>query len=157
MRFGAEPDWDKFIFGGNFDYRLPQGWLLRGRADAQIAGEPLIPGEQFGLGGALSVRGYDEREISRDRGLFASLELWTRPLILDARGIAFFDLGLGENEDEPVPELDKVFELSSLGVGLRWFVKNNLSVNADFAVALHDAVDTSARDTKVHFNVLLRF
>ena len=40
----------------------------------------LISGEQFGLGGAHSIRGFEERELSADKGIQASLEIYALPL-----------------------------------------------------------------------------
>jgi hemolysin activation/secretion protein len=36
-----------------------------------------VPGELFGVGGAQSVRGYEERELAGDSGLQASFEFTT--------------------------------------------------------------------------------
>ena len=40
-------------------------------------GDALVAGEQFGIGGQDSVRGFDERELIDDRGNRANLELQT--------------------------------------------------------------------------------
>ena len=53
--------------------------VLSARLDGQWSDEPLIPGEQFGIGGARSVRGYEEREASGDSGFFVSAELISKP------------------------------------------------------------------------------
>lgn len=70
-------------------------WVLRGnwqsthqiserqsvgvRASAQQTPHALVSAEQFGIGGAGTVRGYQERELVGDQGLSASLE-WTSNL-----------------------------------------------------------------------------
>ncbi|HRK39223.1 MAG TPA: ShlB/FhaC/HecB family hemolysin secretion/activation protein [Burkholderiaceae bacterium] len=70
-------------------------WVLRGnwqsshsiseqssigvRASAQQTPHALVSAEQFGIGGAATVRGYLERELVGDQGLAASLE-WTTNL-----------------------------------------------------------------------------
>ncbi len=50
-----------------------------GKFEGQWTDEPLIPNEQFITGGADSVRGYREAEVSGDRGARASLELRAYP------------------------------------------------------------------------------
>jgi len=42
----------------------------------------LISGEQFGIGGATSVRGTGERPLAADSGLFSTLEISTAELLL---------------------------------------------------------------------------
>ena len=43
-------------------------WVLSVHADGQVASEPLIANEQFGVGGVASVRGYHEGEVFGDDG-----------------------------------------------------------------------------------------
>ncbi len=47
---------------------LPAGFSLRADLNGQETNDLLISGEQFGIGGMDSVRGYGEREILNDRG-----------------------------------------------------------------------------------------
>lgn len=57
---------------------------LQWRASAQHSDDALVSAEQFGLGGASSVRGYTERAMAGDRGASASLELAVRAAALSA-------------------------------------------------------------------------
>lgn len=45
------------------------------RSQGQIASRNLLSSEQLGLGGLYTVRGYDERILNTDNGLFLSGEL----------------------------------------------------------------------------------
>lgn len=155
-RFGADPDWGALRFGGGGDASLPANWRLSGRIDGQYAGEPLIPGEQFGIGGAYSVRGYEEREETGDSGGFASAEIWAPPLPLDVRLLGFVDYGY-VNNDQPLPGERTNADLLSAGFGLRWTWRSNVSLNVDFAHAFSNAFVTEAGDNKIHFNLLLRY
>ena len=56
-RAGAAADWDAWRAGVSLQQPLAGGWIAAFRAEGQYADEPLIPGEQFGLGGARTVRG----------------------------------------------------------------------------------------------------
>ena len=78
-RFRARTNWDAFRFNAQASYFLPRNWMLRAITDGQWAGEPVIAGEQFGLGGWRSVRGLNERVATGDNGLRFSAEVWTPP------------------------------------------------------------------------------
>lgn len=51
-----------------------EGWTLLFRAEGQLASGALLPSEQLGLGGARTVRGYQEREYLADRGWWVAAE-----------------------------------------------------------------------------------
>ncbi len=58
-RSGATQTWDLVRFSTVGSYSLPKGWLLTGTLSGQYTDEPLISGEQFGVGGVNSVRGFE--------------------------------------------------------------------------------------------------
>jgi len=160
-RYQASADWWAMRLAAVLDYSLPKGWLARARFDGQYADQALIAGEQFGIGGERSVRGFDERIVSGDAGFSASLEAWTPPLKYDIRLLVFGDLGVVENQD-PLPGEIRSVTLSSTGVGLRWYWKDQLSLQADFGYILQgidkDLVDGAASgDTKLHFSLVYRY
>jgi len=160
---GADHIWDVTRFGAHADYQLEQGWLLRWRGDGQLTDEPLISGEQFGLGGAKSVRGYEERAVSGDVGVFSSIEAWTPPLVYNIRAIGFFDTGHLRNKNV-LAGAQKSDTLSSFGLGLRWFYKANFSAELDLARILtnvgideNGATIDKRGDYKAHFNLFFRY
>jgi hemolysin activation/secretion protein len=160
-RAGADPHWDAFRFGADLDYTLPKNWQLRSRFAGQVTNEPLISGEQFGLGGARSVRGFDEREISGDNGYQFNFEVWTPPIVQNVRLLAFFDTGR-RNLEDPHPGQVAGESISSIGLGLRWYWKSYLSISLDAAHVLNGINDdvndvTETGDDKVHFTVFARF
>lgn len=61
------------------DFVVYTNWILSARLNGQWASEPLISNEQFGGGGANSVRGYHEGEVFGDSGWRVSLEQQTPP------------------------------------------------------------------------------
>ena len=155
-RFRAQQAWDAVRFGGNFEYALPARWRLQGRLDGQVSNEPLISGEQFGIGGAHSVHGYREREVSGDSGLTASLELWSRPLVGGLSAIGFADVGYRKVR-VALPGENRTEALAGAGGGVHWRWRRNLSLRVDVARVLRDAVVSQAGDTKLHFSLFVRY
>ena len=101
-----------------------QPWGVRAiaRVDAQLASDTLPSLERFPLGGHLSVRGYRENQIVRDRGVVTSLELrvpvWPFEGRVGAFQLApFADYGHATNRRNPTPSPK---DLASVGIGLLW-------------------------------------
>ncbi len=119
-------------------------WLgAYGRVEGQFSGEPLIPNEQFSLGGAESVRGYRESELFGDRGWRATVELRGHPLGREPAGsrrslylLVGGDAGEVEIVDPQGPQLRRK-SIYSATVGLRW-QRQGLRLGADLARALTD-------------------
>ncbi len=154
-RFGAAEDWSAFRYGGSVNHTFAERWLARAVLDAQASSEPLIPGEQFGVGGANSVRGYEEREVAGDSGYRLSAELWFPPFA-GVRTLVFADSGRVEIEDAQPGEPSST-SLSSFGAGLRWSYRNWLSVTLDLASVQDDGTQTESGDSKGHFAVTARY
>lgn len=91
------------------------------RADWQMAMDPLLPMEQFVVGGVYTVRGYRENQFVRDNGLVSSLEGRIPIFRSDSAkheilAMAFSDYGRSWNHGEE----DKAVDIYSVGLGLRW-------------------------------------
>lgn len=139
------------------------------RAAMQFSGDALIPGEQFGLGGAQNVRGYAEREVSGDRGLQATLEYLSPALsqLLAAaepspaaspwqlRGVLFAEGGWVQNRlDLACAPGRTICRLSSLGAGLR-LSRKDLQARLDWGHALRAGSTTRRGDNRLHFAISL--
>jgi len=167
VRPGAERHYTLLRLAANWDSgALP--WLGEGSVaallSAQASASALVPGEQFGLGGAQSVRGYDERELSGDRGAQLSVELASANLLdrlwgapAQARLLLLADAGEVRNvRGEECAEGRSRCRLGALGVGLR-LARGGFSARLDVARA-HLATDTTARgDVRAHASFLLGF
>ena len=70
-------DWNVVHLGSNYLASMESGWLWNVRGQMQYSGTALISGEQFGLGGAASVRDTGERILSGDSGASMKLERTT--------------------------------------------------------------------------------
>ena len=117
---------------------LPGNWQLRAGVNGQYTRDMLIAGEQFGLGGADSVRGFEERALSDDRGWRGTLELYTPDFGgstgiagARARGLVFYDVG-GLRRIRPAPGDALTQSVSSAGIGLRLTRGSSLSFRMDW-------------------------
>ena len=163
VRTDAAADYWIFRYGVNTIVKLPSDWMLRVGGTGQYTADRLIPGEQFGLGGSTSVRGYDEREESWDAGFSGSTELYSPDIAgylkLPAgqlRLLAFFDGGTGYNLRPQSGELDGN-TLTSVGTGLRYTIGETLSFSLDWGHALDDSIKTRTGNNAVHFKAQYNF
>ncbi|HEX5091079.1 MAG TPA: ShlB/FhaC/HecB family hemolysin secretion/activation protein [Burkholderiales bacterium] len=138
---GNCPDPWYVLWRGTFSHlrALPGNWQFRFEASGQGTQDMLVAGEQFGIGGANSVRGFQERAVADDRGWQGTLELYTpefgRALELGAarlRALAFYDWG-AVRRNMPAPGDVAAQGIASAGIGLR--LNRGNSVNARFDLA----------------------
>jgi hemolysin activation/secretion protein len=128
-------------------------WQLRLLANGQLTGDALVPGEQFGAGGSSSVRGFDERALSTDSGVFTNVELYT-PTWCGAgqwqcRLLGFVDAAYGARRHALPGEVDST-SISSAGFGLRFAAGSYASVQIDVGHVLHEGALTGSSKNKVH-------
>jgi hemolysin activation/secretion protein len=147
--------------------RLPKSFTLVASAAGQIATGNLLASEQFSLGGATTVRGYEEGILNGDRGWLASVELYSPPiLILNRIGIrtnddelkflAFCDLG-GASNVHLLPDEDSYVGIAGVGVGVRYRVGTWLSFRMDYAWQLQDIPDTESDSSRLYVSVTLSY
>ena len=159
-RPGSKPHYTALRFGGFVGATIAETLQVQGRLAGQYTRDALVSGEQFGIGGIESVRGYEERELSGDRGAAASLELigpeMSKTVGLrsgDLRLLAFVDGGRVENRlGTPCLGNSDTCTLSSAGVGVR-FNDRNLAARLYIADALKPAARTERHDFRAHFSV----
>lgn len=117
-------------------------WQTRVAVSAQVASDPLVSAEQFGLVGATAVRGFSERAVAADGGTIVNAELYTPDMagklgVLGVlRMLAFYDFGRGYNRNVGNAAASSVpshVSVSSAGVGLRYSIGRDLDVRADVA------------------------
>jgi hemolysin activation/secretion protein len=163
VRTGAKPGYVALRFGTSAAMAVAEQWLLRGRLSGQWTPDALVSGEQFGLGGAQSVRGYEERELVGDLGLAASVEL-TGPGLLAAdagwgslRPLAFVDAGLARNQgDAPCVDVRTQCTAASVGVGARYAI-GSFSARVDLAYPLKSVARTQRGDARAHVALQIGF
>jgi hemolysin activation/secretion protein len=150
VRPGAPRRYTVLRVGAQASMPVLEDLRIAGRLSLQHSGDALVSGEQFGLGGAQSVRGYEERELSGDSGWQLSLELISPrlgvqalPAATDLRLLAFADAGEVRNQGGLACRSGSSrCKAASVGVGLRlgW---GPVQLRADVARALHDASGAS--------------
>jgi len=142
---------------------LPGGFTVRAEMNGQETKDLLISGEQFGIGGMDSVRGYGEREILNDRGYRGTLELSTAPLNLPLGDtqlrttfVAFHDFG-AVFRNQPLAGEHHGERAASFGIGARIAASQDIQLRTDFARAQTDAGSTRAGDVKAHVQLMVMF
>jgi len=160
QRPGANAKYSIWRYGAAYTQSLPADLLVRIVFDAQRASDPLVPGEQFGMGGANNVRGYYEREVANDNGRRVSLEGYSPDFGASissgwrARALVFADAAKGYDV-EPIRVPDN--SLASVGLGLRVSRGKSLSVRLDWARVTKAAGTHLDGDQRGHISVAYSF
>lgn len=130
--------------------------LLLLRGDLQIADRPLVPQEQFTIGGANSVRGYRQDALLTDSGWIASAEVQVPVLrVPEISGLLqvapFFDFGTGWNAGRFTRTPDT---LAGLGIGAIW-TQNNVSARLDWGMPLSPVTyeRTNLQEAGIYFTL----
>jgi hemolysin activation/secretion protein len=143
--------------------RLPLGIESVFRFDVQLSSDPLLPFEQYALGGHATVRGYRENQLVRDMGGAVSLEARI-PILRAGDGRAllqlapFVDYGYSVYRARgftPYPR-----NLLSVGVGLRWSITRWMQLQAHWAERLKDVPEPfewDLQDSGVQARLLIDF
>jgi len=150
-RIGANADWDLWQINGSYQYTWGRGWLLNIQGESQYAGEPLISGEQFRLGGLHSIRGLQEREVAGDDGILASLEVYTPAIANGHRFLTFTDFGQYWRAEALPGEIESD-SIWTVGLGWRWNYQNQFNAAVDVGYVLDGALLSNPGDVRVHFS-----
>ena len=141
------------MYQGNVFYqtRTHGNQMITARLDGQIAFAHYLPSaERFYIGGAQSVRGYEESLLGGDSGYAASLE-YAFPMLpkSPAYGFLFYDCGAVYG--------DSAFDdhmISSWGLGIRTAASE--PVYAQFSVGFplrKELNDTNTKSARLHFSL----
>jgi hemolysin activation/secretion protein len=158
VRPGARPRYTLLRLSAQSAFDIAEKWQLQARLAGQFTSDALVPGEQFGIGGITSVRGYEERELAGDRGAFASIELLAPPFSpmpslgnANPRFVAFVDVGHVSNRlGAPCLGNSTSCTLASVGGGAR-FAAGGFGARLFVAQALKAAARTDDKDFGAHF------
>lgn len=162
-RAGATADFNVWRYQAFLRQNLPADWQLQWQLNGQYTANALISGEQFGIGGVDSVRGFNEREVLNDRGYRTSIEVQSANLgkllqadRLQLRPLVFYDAGwVQRNRSLPVEQKNNA--IASAGIGLRAAWGNNLQARIDYATVLQGGGVRKNGDRKLHANLTMTF
>ena len=156
---GDRPDSNFLAWRGQAQYLRSLGsrFNLLLRSDFQASDRPLVPVEQFSLGGAFSVRGYRQDALLGDNGLFGSAEVRTTvaqipKLNTSIQLTPFVDFGKVWNSD------DLTFDTNTLvgtGIGLRVQSGDWFAARIDYGISLVDLDSSgdSLQEDGVYFSI----
>jgi hemolysin activation/secretion protein len=174
-RFQADPAF--LTLRGDVTHERPlfAGFTARARVAGQWTPSPVISNEQFGVGGADSVRGYLESAQLGDRGLMGSIELRSPSLgrfvgLPGARlhVFGFYDIAAlsvlqfieSTEVNGQVVNLvrhSKGYQISSAGAGIRLNGFGGLEAALDWAYPLEDSTETLRGESRLHFRLKYGF
>jgi len=162
---------DPHYFTGFFEIdrttELLLGFHMKNSFSLQLASENLLTSEQLLAGGIYSVRGYSENAALGDRGILFSTELHAPSFtFLDKLGFsyskdpvdlyAFWDYANVENVDL-LPGENKSTTLSSVGIGMSYYIYPYLSLNIDFGWQLKYIGSIEAHGSRLHVSAIASY
>ncbi|MBC7706859.1 MAG: ShlB/FhaC/HecB family hemolysin secretion/activation protein [Rhodoferax sp.] len=125
--------------GASMFQSFANDWQLRLATNAQVASDPLVASEQFGLVGAGAVRGFDERVVAADAGVLVNAELYGPELAArygvsgNLRLLGFIDAGRGMNLRTGGTATPSGVTVASVGTGARYSLERNVDLHLDAA------------------------
>jgi hemolysin activation/secretion protein len=160
---GAPARYKILRFGASLVNAFESSWQLRAAFNAQYSPDTLVTGEQLGIAGATAVRGFLEREITRDVGMVGNFELYTPnlpgrlvPGDGNLRALAFYDVARAENN--PLAGEDRLqSSIASIGAGLRWNLQRNFDLRFDLARVVDEGGGKKAGDLRGHISLYLGY
>jgi len=133
------------------------------KLDMRLSDSPLLSMEKFAIGGASTVRGYRENQLTTDNGIISTLELRIPVFQLNIPGISnnpndgilyiapFIDFGKGGNTSSEDPDISEIY---SIGLGARWSMSNKIYAEIYYGFGLRDVddpTDWDLQDDGLHF------
>lgn len=162
-RTEAESAWTALRFDLGYDQLFAEDYLFHVGFSGQQTSNLLISGEQFGVGGEATLRGFEERSVTGDSGYQLSLELWFPPLTsYKLRFLVFTDIAHTEFNDGDIAGNEGVdFDLSSVGAGMFWSWKDSFNISLNYGVigeggGLDETINEDG-DSKLHVSAVFRF
>jgi hemolysin activation/secretion protein len=163
QRVGALANYRLLRYGAGYTQQLPRDWQLRLQLSGQSTSDALVPGEQFGAGGAASVRGFQEREVAGDSGHFASAEIETpnwcpagAAVSVQCHAVAFLDAA-SVSRNNALPGEQQRTSIASTGLGLRFALEKNAALQVDYGRVLDGGGVRSRGDSRIHVALSLSY
>lgn len=163
-RLGATAHYTILRGGLTFSHAFNNDWQSRVAFTGQYTRDLLIPGEQFGIGGPDTVRGYLPREAANDNGYATQLEVYTPNFSAGAglndkwrsRVVGFYDFG-NVTRNDPLPGESEGQYLASTGVGLRLSYGKSVNLRVDLAQILKAFGTRQTNEQRLVFSAVLLY
>ncbi|WP_342119452.1 ShlB/FhaC/HecB family hemolysin secretion/activation protein [Pseudoduganella sp. OTU4001] len=159
-RAGADEDYMAVRASASISRLLAGEWMWRAVANAQVSSDALAPGEQFGGGGAGSVRGFGERDVAGDSGAGLNLELYTPSLCGNSgwqcRLLAFHDRAYVRRNHVLAGELTST-SIASAGLGLRLMLSSQANLQLDYGRILQAGATGRDHGGRLHVRLGLAY
>jgi hemolysin activation/secretion protein len=140
LRAGAPAAYSILRYNVNYMRVLPGDWQMRLVLTGQHTNDALVPGEQFGAGGATTVRGFSERDLSNDRGQLINAELYMPNLCgtmasvaAQCRALTFYDAAQVRRNDALPGEMDSA---SIASAGMRMALGRYMTMQLEYGRVL---------------------
>lgn len=132
------------------------GWEVLLGANGQWTSEPLPGAEDFGIGGAASVRGFEEREIAGETGVRAGVEV-TTPVVLKQDRAALRLAGFADfaQVSDEVTGTDTA--IASAGLGARLRIADSALIKIDAAYVLDGGGVRDEDPGRIHASLVWGF
>lgn len=160
---GAPSRYTILRIGASLVNAFESNWQVRAAVNALHTPDALVSGEQFGIAGATAVRGFLEREIVRDKGYFANVELYSPNLAGklipgegNLRGLLFYDMARAAN-NPLAGETRQQVSIASMGAGFRWNFQRNFNLRFDLARVMDAGGSQKTGDRRGHISVYVGF
>ena len=157
-RAGARAGYSLLRWSLGVAHTLAGDWQLRVAGEGQVTRHALVAGEQFGIGGQDSVRGFLEREISNDKGARVSIELRSPDFGervgpgVAAQALVFHDVGRVSRNHALLGEAGST-HIASVGAGLRLSFAPLITARLDVARVTRGAGGQVRGDERLHFSI----
>lgn len=163
VRSGASPTYRLLRYAANYSRALPNNWQMRLGVSGQYTRDNLVPGEQFGVGGASSVRGFTEREIADDKGYQTTAEIYTPNLCSNMQKVAtqcqllgFYDTARTFRNNPLLGEPTHT-SIGSVGFGLRLTMSKSLILQIDYGRVVDAGGTRNKGSDRLHFKLGLSY
>lgn len=166
-RFGARSRYLTANFSLQRALILPFGWEFSSRANLQWSSTNLLTNEQFTIGGANSVRGYQENTFIGDEGFMLGNELasplrrfpvyFTRNKApVEARVVGFFDAAKVSYKHE-LPTDRRLVAIASVGIGVRASLPGRFVLSADHGRQLSQLPFLQDHRYRTHLKIAMSY
>ncbi len=162
VRPGADARYTLARLNGNWLHSFPRDLQARVRFTGQYTRDELLPGEQFGLGGMDSVRGFFERQFAGDTGFSGTFEVYSPDLGGSAasgvrmRLLAFYDYGRAWLNNPQVFE-QRVTGVAAVGPGIRIAYKADFSLRFDYGFVIAKGTSGNSEAGRANFSMVMVF